>query len=356
MKTGSGVVVSRLNLLLPPTGKVQDLGVTRVAALRASGVAAAVMCLGLLVPLAVSNAYYMSVLVDGCLLAMFATSIGFLAKRLGLMSLGHSAFYGSAAYGVAIAASQWGWGLTASTFFGLAVGIVLSIAIGSLVVRTPGMSFLMLMLAFGQGLYQLTVQTNLRPLTGGYDGLAVVSKSADRLFGLRQSDLGNAGTFWYVAWVLLVLIVTGFWFIGRSRFGTLLEAIRENEERARFSGFNTYLPRLGAFVISGACASVAGVLFALHAAYVPPEVLSFTTSGDALIAGIIGGLTVLSGPILGGFLYIVGRGELSSSGNLQLFTGVALVLVLYFIPGGILGGLGALLRRIRRRHNSKDGR
>lgn len=325
-----------------------DVGLGWRLLLRGLIVAAVVLVLGLQVPSVVSGTYELSLLTEGVLLGILALGIGFLAHRSGLVSLGHTAFYGTAAYLVAIGTSHWGMGAGTAALIGVLGGTLLAVAIGALVVRTPGMGFLMLTLAFGQALYQLCVLTSMRPVTGAYDGLTLKMSSTASVFGLDQAQLSEQTSFWPVAWIALVLVAFALWVVGRSRLGLVLEAIRENEERARFSGYNTYLPRLIAFAVSGASASIAGVLFALHASFVSPDVLSFATAGNSLIAAIVGGIATLVGPVVGAILYIFTQNEFGSNGNVELYTGIALVVVLAFIPGGIVGGFSRLLGPVRR--------
>lgn len=330
-------------------------GLGRTTLLRGAGIAVALLIAGLFVPDVITSQYQMGIAADGVVLGILALSIGFLAHRSGLISLGHTAFYGASAYGLAIATTHWGWSPMQAIVFALVGGTLLGLVIGAFVVRTPGVSFLVLTLAIGQALYQLSVQTSVRSVTGAYDGLAVQYDASDRVLGLGQAELGQASSFWPLAWVSLVVVLFAFWVIGRSRFGRVLEAIRENEERARFSGYNTYLPRLAAFTISSAVASLAGVLFALKASFVSPDTLSFVTAGDSLIAAIVGGFTMLIGPVVGGVLYIYAQGELSDSGNLQLYTGVALVVAVVFLRGGVVGAAAQGLRRIRARFTTSKG-
>ncbi len=305
---------------------------------------------GLAVPYVVPSRYYMGLLLDGVILAILASSLGFLAKHLGLISLGHTAFYGGAAYATGIAIVRWEFSLLLAVLFAIVVGTLLSLVMGVLVVRASGMGFLMLTLALGQALYQLCIQRAALPWTGAFDGLQISYPRSERFLGLNRTQLMNAAYFWPIAWSALVLTILALWLIGRSRFGIVLEGIRENEERMRFSGYGTYLPRLVAFVISGFAASLAGALFALNASYVSPESLSFLKAGDSLIASIIGGLGVLLGPVFGAFLYVYAQARFNVSGNLHLYTGLALVLVLCFLPGGILGSLvDAIRKRTRRR-------
>jgi branched-chain amino acid transport system permease protein len=323
------------------------VGLDRKLLLRAIVVTVIVLAVGLFVPTLISDPYYMGIAADGIVLGILALGIGFLAHRSGLISLGHTAFYGGSAYAIAIAMTHWGWGPEQGAIFAVLAGTLLAVVIGALVIRTPGMSFLMLTLAFGQMLYVVSTLTSLRSVTGAFDGIGLTWSADATFFGMTQAELGAADTFWPIAWILLVLIAFGLWVAGRSRFGIVLEAIRENEERARFSGYNTYLPRLAAFTISGFCASVAGVLFALKSSYVSPDVLSFVLAGDTLIAAIVGGFTILLGPVVGALLYIYAQGQFAESGNLQLYTGIAMIIAVVFLPGGVTGSAAVLIKKLR---------
>ena len=333
-----------------------EIGLNRKILIRAAIVAIVVLVLGLFVPSFISDPYYMGIAADGIVLGLLAIGIGFLAFRCGLISLGHTAFFGGAAYAVAITTTHWSWSPLMAVVFAVVAGTLLSVVIGALCIRTPGMGFLMLTLAFGQALYQLSIQTSVRDVTGAFDGLAVTWGADDTFLGMTQAEVGAANTFWPLAWVVLVIVAFMLWTVGRSRFGVVLEAVRENEERARFSGYNTYLPRLGAFTISGLCASLAGALFALKASYVSPDVLSFVLAGDSLIAAIVGGFTILLGPVVGAILYIYAQGEFAESGNLQLYTGLAMIIAVVFLPGGITGSVAVLYRKVRGLFDSKGGR
>ena len=310
-------------------------------------VALGILLAGFGVPYVVTDTYNMSLVLDAALLSMLALGIGFLARHLGLISLGHTAFFGGAAYLVAMGTTHWGWGPLQATAVAILGGTALALLMGVLVVRASGMGFLMLTLALSQAIYQLSIQTAARPLTGAFDGLQVTYDRELTFFGLPQADLMNPGLFWTFAWSALVVCALALWLIGRSRFGTLLEGIRENEERMRFSGYDTFVPRLVAFVISGLVASVGGALFALNAAYVSPEQLGFVRAGDALIAALVGGLGTLLGPVLGVVLFTWAEANLNEGGNLHLYTGIAVVLVLAFMPGGITGTVGKYWKKFR---------
>ena len=125
----------------------------------------------------------------------------------------------------------------------------------------------------------------------------------------------------------------------RSRFGVILRAVRENEERMRFSGFDTYLPRLAAFVFVNAIAGVCGLLHVLNAGFVSPESLGLAVSTNALVAALIGGVAGSTGPIAGGVLFAFAQDQFGARGFTQLLTGVAIVVFIVLLPRGVIGGL-----------------
>lgn len=312
-------------------------------------VAVAVLLIGLSLPYLVTDTYRMSLFIDAAILSLMAIGIGFMARHLGMISLGHGAFFGVAAFAVGVATTNWGWTPTASVGFAVLAGTGVALLMGILVVRASGFGFLMLTLALSQALYAINVQPSMRDWTGAHDGKLLSYDREMTFLGLARADVMNPGLFWPFAWASLVVCATLLWLVGRSKFGTTLEGIRENEERMRFSGYNTFLPRLIAFVLSGAVASLGGALFAINSGYVSPDILSFTKAGDGLIAVLLGGFTLLIGPILGTFLFIYAQANFNFGGNLHLFTGMALIIVLVFMPGGITSGARTLYQRIKRR-------
>ncbi|KRF21130.1 hypothetical protein ASG90_01610 [Nocardioides sp. Soil797] len=311
------------------------------------GVGIAVLLVGLAVPYVVTDTYRMSLLLDATILSMLALGIGFMARHLGMISLGHGAFFGTAAYAVGVAITNWGWSPLNAVIFAILLGSALALVMGVLVVRASGFGFLMLTLALSQALYQLSVQISAREWTGAYDGKLITYEPDMTFLGLTQADLINPGLFWPFAWSALVVSGIVLWVVGRSKFGTTLEGIRENEERMRFSGYNTFLPRLIAFVLSGSVASLGGALFAMNAGYISPQILGFTQAGDSLIAALIGGFGIILGPVIGTFLFVYAQANFNFGGNLHLLTGLLLIVVLVFMPGGITGTLQKVYRRIR---------
>jgi branched-chain amino acid transport system permease protein len=309
-------------------------------------VAVIVIVLGFLVP-SIVGSYYSGVAVSAAILGVYALSVAYLAGELGLFSLGNTAFYGTAGYGLAITTTQLHWPLGLALVIALLAGSLLSLLIGAIVVRSRGVTFLMLTLAFGQLIYQLALLNGLQNVTGGYNGVEVALGGG--LPGLPASAIADPTQFWKVAWVVLVVAVATVAFLKRSRFGRLLKAIESNEERVRFSGYDTYRPRLVAFVVSGVLASVAGVLSAMFITEVSASTLDFAAAGNALIAAIVGGVQTAIGPAIGGGVYSGFEGTLNSGANLQLWLGLLLIVAVVVARGGLVGTAVTAARRIKER-------
>lgn len=314
--------------------------------------AAIVLAAGFLAPAVVDDEFYLDLLLQGVLFGMLALSVGWLFRQAGLVSFGHAAYFGTAAYLTAIASTGLGWPILAAVAAAFAGTVILAFVVGLIIVRVPGIGFAMLTLAVGQAIYVLTTQA--RSLTGGFDGIPL--RFDGTIAGLGSSDFIDAGVFWPIAWGSLAAAVLALWLLSRAPYGRLLAAIRENESRAQFCGYQTFLPRVGAFTVSGAVAALAGIFYALHNAFVAPGVLSWTTSGEALIMAIVGGTVSLAGPPIGAIGFIFLRDEFSAgTEHWQLIIGVLLVTVVVFSPRGLVGLMergSQLVLSARRRHGS----
>ena len=312
--------------------------------LKAGSVVAVLVVLGLFVPSVVKSSFYLGLMINAIILGIAAISIGFLAHQCGLVMFGAAGFTGGATYLFAIAVTQFGWNVMAAAVFCLLAATALSALIGALVVRARPLPFAMLTLALAQMLHSLVKLTDFRPVTGGDDGLTIVFQGS--FFGLGQSQLSKAETFWPVAWLALCAVMLLAWAVGRSRTGQILRATRANEERMRFSGFNTYLPRVFALTLAGFIAAVSGLLTGLNSAFASPELLDFATGGNALVAMLIGGPGSVSGPVLGALLYVVGQDQFGATGHLELLTGLAVVLAIVAFPEGVMGFVRNGLRKL----------
>lgn len=268
------------------------------------GIGAVVLAL---LPLLVQP-YYVELATTALVAAMLALSLQLLVGCTGLVSLGHGAFYGLAAYAVYLVTPE---------DSGLSIAITLPVAVlsagaaalivGALSLRTRGFFFLMVTLAFGQMIFFVFHDTKLG---GGTDGAYLV-RPVLSLFGAELTFTRRQRPFalYYVALIQLVAMYLFLVFLLRSLFGRVLEGIRVNEHRMRALGFETYRYKLAAFVLAGMLAGVAGHMWAMHRAFVNPEIIGWHRSAEALLMILLGGLQSLHGPIIGALAF-TGLGEL----------------------------------------------
>ncbi len=305
----------------------------------------ALLVIGLMAPRVITSGYYLGVMISIMTLGIAAVGIGFLMHQCGFVMFGVAAFIGLPAYLVGIA-TNYGMGLHGAVLAALAGSTVFAALVGALVVRARPLPFSMLTLALAQMLKSAATLQSMRPITSGDDGMTMTFKGT--FMGLSQSQLAKNDAFWPIALIALALALLIAWKAATSRFGQVLRATQANEERMRFSGFDTYLPRLLAFILACFLVSISGVLIALHSAFASPELLDFATGGNALIAMLIGGAANVLGPLLGALLYTVAQDYFGSTGYLELLTGIAIVVMIWVFPKGAMGLVLALWTRITR--------
>jgi branched-chain amino acid transport system permease protein len=295
--------------------------------------------------------FYVDLAVTTMILAIFALSLELLVGRTGLVSFGHAAFFGIAAYATALlspdaAPAAIAWLLPAV----LVITTLAALAIGALSLRTRGIYFIMVTLAFAQMAYFVFHDMKF---AGGSDGRYLNVKPVLAIGNLTLLDLGRPLTFYYVTLGALVLVYALLAAIGRARFGHALAGINANEQRMRAAGFSTYPYKLAAFALAGALAGVAGFLYAVKDGFVNPEILAWHQSGTVLLMLILGGLGSLRGAVLGAFLFVVLK-ELFQSEALfggfarhwQLPLGLTIIACVALLPNGVTG-LPAQLRALR---------
>jgi len=304
---------------------------------------AAIVVLGLFVPSLLKSPFYLGLLIHGIVLGVAAVGIGFLMHQCGLVMFGVAAFMGLPAYLMGIGLMHYGLGTTAAVGLALLGSTLFAALVGALVVRARPLPFAMLTLALAQMLKSITTLQAMRPLTAGEDGLAMTFNGA--FIGLSQTELAKPASFWPLAWLALCGVMLLAWMAGRSRFGQVLRATQANEERMRFSGFDTYWPRLLAFTLACFVISISGLLAALNSAFASPELLDFATGGNALVAMLVGGAATVGGPVLGALLYVAGQDAFGATGHLELLTGIAVVLVIAAFPQGAMGFVRQLAAR-----------
>ena len=225
--------------------------------------------------------------------------------------------------------------------------------LGALIIRTTPLAFMMLTLAAGEMISHGVMLEALRDYTSGADGLVVSFNGT--LFGLQAGDFANSIVFWPVVWSAAWIAGIAVWAVRRSRLGGVLSAIRGNEERMRFSGFDTYLPRLVAFVFVNVIAGFCGILHVLNSGFVSPESLGLGVSTNALVAALIGGAASSTGPIVGGLIFVFAQDQFGARGFTQLLTGVAIVVFIVLFPSGVVGALGTVARRVFHGRNPEVG-
>ncbi|MBL8328927.1 MAG: branched-chain amino acid ABC transporter permease [Rubrivivax sp.] len=274
--------------------------------------------------------------------AVFALSLELLVGATGLVCFGHAALLGIGAYAAVKlspefeAASAW-WLLPAC----VAAAAAYALFMGALSLRTKGVYFIMVTLAFAQMAYYVVHDT---PLGGGTDGIYLNLKPTLALGGTTLIDLDQTRGFYYftLLWLLLVFVFLAV--LLRSRFGRALAGIKANEQRMRATGFATYPYKLAAFVVSGALAGLAGFLFAVKDSYVNPELLSWHLSGAVLIMIILGGLGHLRGALIGAFAFVLLQEFFKSEAiwggfarHWHLGLGLTIIASVALLPQGLVG-------------------
>ena len=282
--------------------------------------------------------FYLDLLRRVMIFAIAAISLNLILGYGGMVSFGHAAYLGIGAYAVGVLSHhgidngwlQWGIAIGASA--------LVAAAIGSISVRTSGIYFIMITLAFTQMLYYLGVSI---AKYGGDDGMRLNVRS--QFSGLI--DLNDPAEFYYLVFAILLLFLYLTHRLVNSRFGLVLQATRLNEARTRAIGLSPYPYRLAAFVISGAMCGLAGALLANQTSFLTPEFMNWTRSGELMFMVILGGIATTAGPLLGAAGLLLLEDVLQGWSVLpkwvhehwQLYLGVILVLVVLYAKRGLAG-------------------
>jgi len=294
--------------------------------------AVAVAVLVLLPPLviAIKQPYYIDLIRRVMIFAIAAISLNLILGYGGLVSFGHAAYLGIGSYAVGILAF---YGLPGGWLqFAVAIGAsaLVALAIGAVSIRTSGIYFIMITLAFTQMLYYLGISV---AEFGGDDGMRLKARSQFPLL-----DLGDPVQFYYLVLVLMLFTVFLVNRIVNSRFGMVLQATKSNDARSRAIGFSPYPYRLIAFVISGAMCGLAGALYANHTSYITPNLMSWLQSGEFMFMVILGGMGTAAGPVLGAFALLLVEELLKGwTEYWQVVLGPLLVLSVIFFRRGLAG-------------------
>lgn len=286
------------------------------------------LALPVLLPL-LGEGYLVGLVIKAMLLAIAAISLDLLIGHGGLVSLGHAAFVGVGAYATAIGLENGIENILVLLLITLAVTGIVALVTGVLALRTSGVYFLMITLAFGQMIY--FTLTSLAAY-GGDDGLTLWSLAT--LFG---SDIVQGGSgLYYIVLGTLFATWWGVYRISRARFGRVLRAARDNPERAEVMGYSVTRYRLVAYLIAAMIAGVSGLLLVQHAEFVSPALATWQRSGDLIVVVVLGGLGSRNGAILGAFFIVIVEEVLGAFVHeWRLIYGPLLVLMVLFAKGGI---------------------
>ena len=276
------------------------------------------------------SAYWIGLLTQMVILAILAMSLDLLLGYTGLPSLGHAGFFGVAAYGVGILSTTYHAGFWASVAGGLLTGILLAALLGLIVSHVRDVYFLMITLALGMVLWGLSFRWI--PVTGGDNGISGIPR--------LEAHLGLTTTgpipFYYLALLVFVACSVLMVLLVRSPFGLTLRGVRENEPRMRSLGFNTWLHCYLSYVLSGAFASVSGVLWAYYNGFVSPTYLDLTASSELFLMVTLGGPATLAGPVLGAGAIVLLKNVMSAyTARWLLVLGIVYIVTIMWAPQGL---------------------
>jgi branched-chain amino acid transport system permease protein len=284
------------------------------------------------------NVFIMTLMTRALVYALATLSLNLILGYGGLVSFGHAMFIGIGAYVVGISAFHGGSNGFIQLPLAMVIGAAFAAVIGALSLRTRGVYFIMITLAFGQMIY--------------FAGVGLEEYGADDGMSLKKaSSLGpiNLGNKTQLYWTVLAVLLAALWVVSRivnSRFGMVLRGAKSNETRMLALGFPVFRYRLTAFVIAGAICGLAGGLMANQAAFVSPAMMNWVQSGDLIAMAVIGGIHSLFGPVYGAIAFIVLEHVLSSwTENWQLIFGPMILALVLFARGGIDSLIGLVSRR-----------
>ena len=300
------------------------------------------------------NAFLVTLFTRIVILGMAATSLNLILGYGGMVSFGHAVYLGIGGYAVGILAFEGATSGFAQWPLAILVSALFALVVGALSLRTRGVYFIMITLAFAQLVYYFGVGLDRY---GADDGLSIRQRS--QFDGLI--DLSNRTQFYYLCFALLLGTIYATWRLVNSRFGMVLQGARSNDRRMRAIGFPTFRYRLTAFVVAGALCGLAGALLANHTGFISPATMHWTRSGDLIVMVVLGGMASSFGPLLGALVLLsleealpiviraaafplFGDAAVRMAEYWQIVLGPLFLLVVLFARGGIDGLLAGARR------------
>jgi branched-chain amino acid transport system permease protein len=308
---------------------------------RAAALALCALAL-LAVPWVIGNEFYVNMASQVLIYALLALSINMLLGYGGMVSLGHAAYLGIAGYACILATTA-GYDQLTAAVFAVALSTAAAAFFGVLSLRAPGLGFIMITLALGQIVWGVAYRAN--DLTGGDNGIRHPARPMPLGFDIR-----DATSFYYFTLVVFLVALFFIWRFGRSPFGASLKGARDQPRRMRMLGHNVWLVRWITFVMAGFWASVAGVLYVYYNLFLSPHAISLQQSAEILLMAILGGASTLSGPIVGAAIITLVKNVVSTYvERWNTLLGVIFVVVIVFMPYGLVPGCAQAWQRLRNR-------
>jgi branched-chain amino acid transport system permease protein len=282
-----------------------------------------------------------SIVAEVLLFAIAAMSVNLLLGYTGLPAFGNAAYFGLGAYGAALSIKYWHVHFLEAVLIGTAAAFIGALILGPFLLRRRGIYFGLLSIAFGQVFYFIAYRYT--DVTGGEDGMNV----ARPYLGVESAHVTLSETsYYYIALAVFVAAILAFRVIANSPFGRTLVAIRQNEPRVRYLGLDSDRFIFVALLVSATLAGVAGSLFAMNINFAYPLMLDWHQSGDFVLMMILGGAGTIWGPLVGAFIYVIGKDIISTITPLwQIFLGALFIACVLGFPRGILGTIAALTQR-----------
>jgi branched-chain amino acid transport system permease protein len=303
--------------------------------------AAVILAIALLaVPLVVTNEFYLNLASQVLIYALLAVSLNLLVGYGGLVSLGHASFIGLTGY-TAVLLLNAGFGQLAAAILAILFSTACGGFFGLLALRATGIGFLMITLALGQIVWGIAYRANT--LTGGDNGIRFAARPHP--FGI---DIAAAPSFYWFTLIVFAIALFFIWRLTRSPFGAALQGARDQPRRMRMLGHNVWLVQWLAFVLAAFWGSVAGLLYIYYNLFISPHAISLQQSAEVLLMTILGGASTLTGPIVGAVIITLVKNVVSSYvDRWNTLLGVIFVVVIMFMPFGIVPGVRQLWRRFR---------
>ena len=300
----------------------------------------------LAVPWLIGHEFYVNMASQILIYALFALSINLMLGYGGMVSLGHAAYLGVAGYTCILLVTA-GFDQLSAAILAVLFSTLFAVLFGVLSLRAPGLGFIMITLAIGQIVWGIAYRANT--LTGGDNGLSYPARPMP--FGI---DIRGANSFYYFTLVIFVVALFFIWRFSRSPFGASLMGTRDQPRRMRMLGHNVWLIRWLTFVLAGFWGSVASLLFVYYNLFLSPHALALQQSAEILLMAILGGASTLTGPIVGAVIITLVKNMVSTYvERWNTLLGVIFVVVIMFMPYGLVPGCRQLWQRLSRPKRAK---